>query len=445
MSLGWNFVLVDISTAFLYARMKRILYIKVPQYYPRKVDPKRTALLCQGAIYGTPDGPKNWADELGETLKKLGYVRCHSDWNLFEKKSGTGPVSYIAFHVDDGLISASTQQLLDEILKSLQNRYKLKIDYEVTRYLKLRFTKTKEFVYLDYIEECARKFKVTDARPLQVPMDPGFVSKILDSDKLLATSTPYRELMGSLLYISRQTRPDVVYAVNLLCQHLHQPTERMWEAAKKVLIYLNSTKHFSLRVGPTNDSGLVAFSDSTWADDTHTRTSRSGGVIFYNGSYVSSYSHPQRSVSLSLTQAEYQALASAVQEILFFRQLLGELGHEQKPPSTLHCDNQGTLYLVVSTKNHPKIKHIAIKFHFIRQAVQEKQVTVHYVPTQDQVADVFTKPLPGSSFKKFRYSIGVNVWGGVTRLSSTPLGKNTSLKLIMLTSFIFNLHSHDNS
>jgi hypothetical protein len=100
LTLGWKFVLVDISTAFLYARMKRLLYIKVPAYYPRNVNPKKSALLCQGALYGTPDGPKNWSDELSDTLKKMGYSRCHSDWNLFVKKTADGAVSYVAFHVD---------------------------------------------------------------------------------------------------------------------------------------------------------------------------------------------------------------------------------------------------------------------------------------------------------------------------------------------------------
>jgi hypothetical protein len=177
--------------------------------------------------------------------------------------------------------------------------------------------------------------------------------------------------------------------VNVLCQHLANPQFKHWNAAKRVLVYLYHSRHLSLRIGATDSSGLKAFSDATWADDQETRLSRTGGVILFNGSFISGYSHPQRSVSLSSTQAEYQALASAVQEIIYFRQLLSEIGLKQTIPTPLLCDNQGALYIVVSTKNHPKIKHISIKFHFIRQAVQDKIICVRFVPTQDQLADSF--------------------------------------------------------
>jgi hypothetical protein len=112
--------------------------------------------------------------------------------------------------------------------------------------------------------------------------------------------------------------------------------------------------------------------------------------LFYNGSFVTAQSHQQKSVSLSATQAEYQALSSAVQDILFFRTILKEMGFSEEMPTPLMCDNQGALYLAISTKNHPKIKHIAIRYHFIRDAIHTEQVQLLYVPTQNQIADIFT-------------------------------------------------------
>jgi hypothetical protein len=317
--------------------------------------------------------------------------------------------------VDDGILSASSRKHLQEVLDLLTSKFKVKIDFEFKTYLKLNMSKIGNFVYLDqasYITEVATKFKVINAAPVSTPMEVGFQAKSQDYDKPLPSSTPYRELMGCLLYISRQTRPDVLYPVNLLCQFLANPYVKHWNAAKRVLVYLYHSRHFSLRIGPSDSSGLKAYSDSTWADDPNTRLSRSGGVLFYNGSFINAYSHPQRSVSLSSTQAEYQALSSAVQEIIFFRQLLVELGFPQSIPTPLFCDNQGALFLIVSTKNHPKVKHISIKYHFVRQALQEKLISVHYVPTQDQLADAFTKPLPNPAFTNFRKSLGIQAWGG---------------------------------
>jgi hypothetical protein len=127
---------------------------------------------------------------------------------------------------------------------------------------------------------------------------------------------------------------------------------------------------------------------------------------------LTAYSHPQRSVSLSSTQAEYQALASAAQEIMFFRHLLKELGFESTVATPLLCDNQGALYLAVSTKNHPKVKHISIKFHYIRQLIKSQDVNLLYVQTKEQIADIFTKPLSFTLFVKFRRSLGLHAWGG---------------------------------
>jgi hypothetical protein len=165
-----------------------------------------------------------------------------------------------------------------------------------------------------------------------------------------------------------------------------------------------------LRIGPVSLDGLKAYSDATWADDPDTRLSRTGGVIFYNGSFISAHSHQQKSIALSATQAEYQALSSAVQQILYFRSILTELNYPETIPTPLLCDNQGALYLAVSTKNHPKIKHIAIRYHFIRDAIHTESAQLIYVPTQNQIADMFTKPLPPKLFYKFKHELGVQSW-----------------------------------
>ena len=196
--------------------------------------------------------------------------------------------------------------------------------------------------------------------------------------------------------------------MNLLSKYVNNTTPKCWKAAKRILIYLNTTKDYSLRTGPSNNEGLKTYSDSTWADDKMNRLSRSGGVILYNGSFLSAYSHQQRSVALSSCQAEYQALASAVQELLYFRQLLGEIGYGENIPTPLLCDNQGAMYLAITTKNDPNVKHIAIKYHFVRESVKDNIVNLLYVNTREQVADIMTKPLGRSQFEKFRTMMGVD-------------------------------------
>ena len=167
--------------------------------------------------------------------------------------------------------------------------------------------------------------------------------------------------------------------------------QRHWNAAKRILIYLMHSKDLALALSNHSDDGFPAYSDATWADDPAIRRSRSGRALFYHGSLLSAWSHPQRSVSLSSTEAEYQSMATCIQE--------SELNIRANDPTPLFCDNQGALAL---TKNHPKNKHISIKFNFIRDSVKDGLVKLHYISTDSQIADVSTKPLAFPKFSRFR-------------------------------------------
>jgi hypothetical protein len=135
--------------------------------------------------------------------------------------------------------------------------------------------------------------------------------------------------------------------------------------------------------------------------------------MFFNGSMISAWSKQQLTVAMSSTEAEYQALALGTQEILYFRQLLQEIGYEQMEPTLLLGDNKGALDLSVSTKNHPRVKHIDIKFHFTREQAVQQTVILEYVPTKLQVADIFTKPLQKGLFNQFKKLLHVQARKGV--------------------------------
>jgi hypothetical protein len=158
---------------------------------------------------------------------------------------------------------------------------------------------------------------------------------------------------------------------------------------------------------------LKAYTDSTWGDDLANRRSRSGGVLFFNNSMISSWSKQQATTALSSTDAEYQAMSLATQEIIYYRQLFKEIGYEQMSPTPLLGDNKGALALTVSTKHHPRVKHIDIRFHFTREQVEMKAVELKYVSTHEQIADLFTKPLGKAPFLKLKALLHVQAWGGV--------------------------------
>ena len=413
LKLSLVYVTLDVKSAFLYATLPRPVYLKIPK--GMYTDGKTHALVLKKALYGLPDAPALWNSHLTKTLKDLGYSRCKTDWSLFKKETD-GKHSFCAFHVDDGFLAATDQTTLQELLDHLNSKYEIKVDHTPSSYLKINFTKINNYFYLSqvvYIESLMKKFNLVNAKPISTPMDPGFItSPDISDSKPLDGAIPYRSLMGALLYIARHTRPDTLYAVSILCQVLHCPTSRHWSAAKRLLIYLYYTRHESLRIGPVNNTGLTCYSDATWADDPLSRKSRSGGVLYLDGSFISAWSKKQTTTALSSTESEYQALALALQDVLHFQQTLSELGFNQFS-MPIYCDNQSAIALAVSTKNHPRVKHIAIKYHFIRDEIEKGTVKLYYVPTDQQIADIFTKPLAATKFNQFKGKLGLQVWRGV--------------------------------
>ena len=305
-SKRWPLVVIDVKTAFLNATLDKPIYLKIPRGAPFDRGKKCWKLLK--ALYGLRKAPKAWNDELTRTLIVLGYRRCELDWNLFVRKGQNGsPNSYVAFHVDDGLISASTMNILNQIIRELQKKYEIKIEWNPSRYLGINFDyqQQKGVIFMNqhnYIEESALKFRVEEMRPYKVLMEPGFISSWIES-----TNVPYRGIIGVLSHIARQTRPDILYAFSVLSKHLAKPSVRHWNAAKRVLAYLYHTRTYELCIGK-GDHTLRCYSDATWADDIENRRSRTGGVVMLGDSPILCWSKQQQTVALSSCEAEYNLL-----------------------------------------------------------------------------------------------------------------------------------------
>jgi hypothetical protein len=216
-------------------------------------------------------------------------------------------------------------------------------------------------------------------------------------------SYPYAEVIGSLLYMTTCTRPDITYAVNVLSKYIacHDQTHSL--AAKGIMRYLSGTKNLGITF-KRKDSGsfkLRAYTDSDWAADKDTRRSVTGFVFFLGESPVSWKSKSQPTVALSSTEAEYMALASTTQEMLYLKALCLQFGILEELPVVLG-DNMSALALVSNPVHHARTKHIDIRFHFCREALECGIIDYQYVHTLWNVADTFTKPLAHTQFVVLR-------------------------------------------
>ena len=218
----------------------------------------------------------------------------------------------------------------------------------------------------------------------------------------------YQSAVGSLLYLSTRTRPDIAYAVGNSARYCSEPTNSHWCAVKRILRYLRGTTDLGLLYRPDNPN-LCGYSDADWAGDINDRKSTSGYVFIMSGSAISWRSKKQSSVALSTAEAEYIALSSATQEVMWLRQLMSSLLKDYKlsESTTIYEDNQSAICIAKSQQQHGRSKHIDIKFHFTREQVELKNIQLVYCKSRDMIADVFTKPLSGPLFKRMCAMMGM--------------------------------------
>ncbi|XP_019198070.1 PREDICTED: uncharacterized protein LOC109191846 [Ipomoea nil] len=207
--------------------------------------------------------------------------------------------------------------------------------------------------------------------------------------------------MGAFQYLTIM-RPDLSYAVNRLCQHMHSPSTDHWAMVKWVLRYIKGTLDYGLRLSPSSTTAIHAYSDSDWVGCPVDRKNTSGFAVFLGSNMVSWLSRKQRTVARSSTEAEYKALANVAAEVTWIVSLLRDLGLYSGQPSNLWCDNLGVTYLCANPVFHARTKHVEIDYHFVRNKVASADFVVNFISTKDQFADVLTKPLPGPRFSALR-------------------------------------------
>ncbi|XP_019174040.1 PREDICTED: uncharacterized protein LOC109169616 [Ipomoea nil] len=245
---------------------------------------------------------------------------------------------------------------------------------------------------------------MADCKPLATPA--AVNQPVSPSDEVYYNPTQYRRIVGALQYLTI-TRPDLSYAVNHLCQLMHSPTNDHWGLVKRVLRYIRGTLDYGLRLFVSGSSVIHAYSNSDWAGCPLDRKSTGGYAVFLRTNLVSWLSRKQRTVACSSTEAEYKALADVSAEVTWIMSLLRELGLHSGDPPTLWCDNLRATYLCANPVFHAKTKHVEIDFHFVRDKVASGELRVNYVSIKDQLADIFTKPLPGPRFAALRDKLNV--------------------------------------
>ena len=410
----------DVPTAFLNADVEEEIYMELPEGF------EQPGMVCKlhKSLYGLKQAPRNW-DRLvhGFITGDMKFKATVSDPSLYRKRSRSGRLMMIFRFVDDmqGSYHAEDAVEFQESVALLQQRFNIKKLSTATWMLGMRIQRDRKArtITLDqelYVTSALERYGLQQCRTVSTPEAVGAAHDANPSLDLPADRQRYMEIIGTLIYASISTRPDITHAVHYLASHMQVPTQRHMQAAERVLRYLSGTKEVGLVFGSRNGSivgdsrgrraqvqvDVCAFADADWANDKGDRRSVSGWVAKLNGDPVSWSSKKQRVVALSTCEAELYAESAAIQEVLWLRGLMEELGLTTQTGSLVYGDNQSTLAVSHNGVKGERTKHVDVKYHFVTETVERGEVQLRWVPTTQQQADIFTKALAAPVFELFR-------------------------------------------
>jgi hypothetical protein len=263
-----------------------------------------------------------------------------------------------------------------------------------------------------YVNEILTKFKMLECKPMSTPMDNTHalsikMSPATEEARREMLHIPYREAVGSLMYLAVSSRPDIATAVNIVSRYLNNPGQGHWTAVKRILRYLRGTPDLKLTLGGESKLVLNAYADADWGGCLDQRKSTTGYIIRLGKSVISWRSRRQPTVAKSTTEAEYMSLSDCISELLYLRPILDAMGYESAEAIKIMEDNQGCIAVAKNAINNSRIKHIDISFHFIRDYIQKGVFQVDYCETSKMIADIMTKPLSRFLFETHRKSMNL--------------------------------------
>ncbi|HEV7735995.1 MAG TPA: reverse transcriptase domain-containing protein, partial [Chlamydiales bacterium] len=425
-TMDWEVHQIDIKTAFFSnGTLEEEIYMDQPEGFAIPGQESKVGLLVK-TIYGLKQAGRRWYEHLRQTLIEAGFQELlASDVSIFFLHEENGDITIILVYVDDMAIFATTLELVSRFKDLIKMKYKYTDLGEIKQFLGLsiirdRKNKTVSIDQSHYIRRIVERFNMTNSRFEYSPMAQNNPLTTNDGEEYPDIRQRYQSMVGSLMYAMLGSRPDICFAITKLSQFGSNPTEEHLHAAQRALRYLNATVDFKLVYGTVNSTDIEGYSDSDWASDVNNRISTTGYVYALNGGAIAWASRKQRTVALSSTEAEYMALTETCKHAKWMLNLCNQLSFDVDLPVEIRCDSKGAKDITENPVFHKRTKHIDIQHHFIPQQVEEGVISIYQVPSAENLADLFTKPLARNHHLRLAKSIG---------LEGSLLGENGNIEV----------------
>jgi hypothetical protein len=415
---------LDAPKAFVQADIDTDIYMSFPQGFSHKKP--GFCLKLKKSLYGLKQASRLFNELVTDFLLSIGFIQCMSDTCLFYLFTDDGSICIICVYVDDLLLCSSTLEMGDDITLQLEKRFKVKDLGAFTHIIGMEVTisddrHTIELGHTQFITDMLVTYNMDVLSAAPIPMNADFklfapTDEPDNDETLYMSSFPYREIIGSLLYLMICCRPDICVAVTACAKFCSKPRRVHADAVRQICQYLIGTKKIGLTYTKQTDTGppiLSGYCDTDWASqDLDFRKSYYGYAFFMSGGPVSWKGLKEIGLQqLSSTATEYVGQSEASREALSLRNTTQEVltqtltEAEQAEPTLIHADNQGAIKLANNPIAHARHKHTSLKYHFVRELVKRNLVRFEWIKTDLNIADIMTKPLSKVQFRKLRYKL----------------------------------------
>jgi len=416
---------LDFKSAFLQGELQESLYMELPEGWEdilAKLMLKQGVTLDAGkviklnkGIYGLKQAGRIWYQAMSKLFLAIGFTQSTADTCLFQLRTRKSHI-IITTWVDDCIVAYNNEKEWRKILNKITTKFKLGYGENFEWCLGMAVSRDLETNTLClhqslYVQDLLAKYNMTEAISIRTPADPGTVlskdmAPTTEQEMEAMSKVPYRSLLGALQHLANFTRPDIALAVGICARFANCYGPAHWKALKRILRYLKGTQDdqgFSpgLKFDGNRPGLITGYADADYARDIDFRKSTSG-IMFLNwGTPILWSSKRQPIVAQSTAEAEYTALAEATKDSVWLRRLLRDYGYRVKT-ITIHEDNMACIQMVDNPVFHRRTKHIEVRAHVTRDHVSRGDLSVQYVETSKQLADILTKPLPKPGFERLR-------------------------------------------
>jgi len=361
------------------------------------------------SIYGTKQAGADWKRHWIKILKEFGFKPVNSDETVLilkQNKEDSTKMIVVCIYVDDCIIVENWASKLNALIQHFEKHVEITNEGSIHWYLSVRYQYSvdKKRLFASqtaYIEKAAIEFGIdpNDCTGPITPMSEKFEIKPEDipdePDPVLVTKM--KKVIGTEMFPAGWTRPEIAFPVAYLARHAHNPCEKAYDEAIRVLRYMVRTKERGICFSSDESdfhghkrNQLYAYCDASWGDDRLNRRSTTGYVIFLNGAPIAWRVKSTPMVAGSTAHAEYVAANYCAEDVCRLREMLKSLGFEQHDPTPIYEDNEAAIKIASGTGSSGN-RHIDIKYHLIRDHVRLMNIVLVPTSTLDQWADGFTK------------------------------------------------------